>query len=485
MYAFMLHSITMDTQSPNKVDVPENSIQQPVAPPSETTRNHAHAQSSEMKAPQLVSSSLPIMSSQAQRSPSCSISSTPQRQVPLPTLQLPEISSQELSSRSAGQGKNTSSASASTQAEYSSSASNQPEYISPYAHAKQPLPSAISGPLKHAAPGLDQHHLSVTPTGPSQGQSSTTFDSSWHQPSPTPGPSHHYHSQQDTAQMSLRSSIESYANDLEEIIRKGTIGSESDNKRIRGPNLTRGEKLTLAKLCNEYSSEYYFGNWGKFWIKIGIKLKEATGREHKAVQSSVERWIKIRQTKLFEQKMESGTEEERNDFMEAIDKFIDCWQHSHDKAADRTNTKKTREEESHNVRQARHDIMMGNAADEGIEIEDDNSPDENTPPGLTNKQKKYPTAEDRMADSFDRIAEYLVSSDDKGEGHQGEKGRKRHRSESESPERENIRRRSDSGNARTEMLAQMMTQMTEMSRTLLRIDKRLEAIEKNRKRQLQ
>lgn len=238
---------------------------------------------------------------------------------------------------------------------------------------------------------------------------------------------------------------------------------------MRRPNLTRHEKLTLAKLCNTYSAEYTHGNWGKSWIKMGRKLKEATGREQKTVQNTLEQWIKIRQTALFKQKTESDTEEKRNGFMETVDRFTECWKHSHNQVAKKVTGKKTKREENQNVQRARYNIMMGNTADEGIKIEDDNSPDANVPPP-TNKGKKSPTAEDKIAEFFSRIADYLISSDDKR--HQEERRRKRQRSGSggkDSGEKRGRKRSNSTARIQTEIMIKWMTKMTEMSETLLKV----------------
>lgn len=248
---------------------------------------------------------------------------------------------------------------------------------------------------------------------------------------------------------------------------------------MRGPNLTRHEKLTLAKLYNTYSAEYTHGNWGKFWIKMGRKLKEATGREQKTVPNIVEQWIKIWQTELFKQEMESGTEEKRNGFMEAVDRFTECWKHSRDQVAKKVTGKKTKRKENQNVQRARYNIMIGNAADEAIEVEDDNSPDANAPPP-TNKKKKGPTAEDKIAESFSRIADYLISSDDKG--HQKKRGRKRQKSGSggeDSGEKRGRKKSNSTARIQTEMMVKLMTKMMEMSETLLKVTQRLENIEEN------
>lgn len=208
-------------------------------------------------------------------------------------------------------------------------------------------------------------------------------------------------------------------------------------------------------------------------------LKEQTGHEHKAVQNTVERWIKIRQTELFEQEMESGTEEERRTFMEAVDKFTERWQHSHDQATGKPAGQNTKDQENHNVREARHNIIMGNAAGEGIiEFEDDNSPQEDhttTAPGR--KRGKRLAAEDRMADSFARIADFLISSENQGEKKERKK-RKRRGSDSESEEREGVKKHKKNGTA--ELLATMATQMQEMYQVILKMSKKLDDLVEHR-----
>lgn len=130
--------------------------------------------------------------------------------------------------------------------------------------------------------------------------------------------------------------------------------------------MNRHQKFTLAKLCSTYAAEYKAGTRGKFWHKMAYLLKQETGYDHRGVQIVVERWIKIRQTELFEREMGSGTEEKRNSFMEAVDKFTERWQHSHNQAGGISTVKKTQEDETNSFTQAHHNSMMGNVADEGI-----------------------------------------------------------------------------------------------------------------------
>lgn len=219
--------------------------------------------------------------------------------------------------------------------------------------------------------------------------------------------------------------------------------------------MNRRQKLTLAKLCYTHSAEYKLGNRGKFWHKMSELLKQQTGYDHRGVQTVVERWIKIRQTELFEQEMESGTEVERNPFMEAIDKFSERWQQSHNRASGKATCEKTREEESsNNVSQAHHIIMTGNSPEVGIirvggsdtsqeeeEDNDDDDDDKDTTLAPTSKRAKHRAAENSISESFSRIADCLISesqkwggSEEQG-GSQGERWRKRRRSNSTEDEK--------------------------------------------------
>lgn len=130
--------------------------------------------------------------------------------------------------------------------------------------------------------------------------------------------------------------------------------------------MNRHQKFTLAKLCSTHAAEYKAGTRGKFWHKMAYLLKQETGYDHRGVQIVVERWIKIRQTELFEREMGSGTEEKRNSFMEAVDKFTERWQHSHNQAGGIATVKKTQEDERNSFTQAHHNSLMGNAADEDM-----------------------------------------------------------------------------------------------------------------------
>lgn len=436
----------MDTQSlNNSPNTSADFAQHSIAPESET--KPSHSQSREMMAPpEVPSSSLPFhMSRQAIRSPSWSTTGSSS---PTPQRQLGSSSSQDLSSaysQSVQQNINPSPSIPNQSTYPPHPTSNQPAYSSPYSAT----PSSTDTPPSNAP----QHQFSATPRPSQQGLNASS------------------HIQRGTIAFPF-ASIESYADDLEQIIRKGTAETrvgEGGTKRIRGPNLTRDQKLVLARLCNEHSVLYEFGSWGKFWAKVSEEYKKTTGHEHKAVQNTVERWIKIRRTKLFEQEMESGTEEERNPFTQAVDKFAERWQHSHDQAAGKAKVKTTKEGESDNVRQ------VGNAIDEGIvDIEDDNSPEGDSTPAATEKRAKRPTAEDRMADSFARIADSLVSSESQGEGGQGKRRRKRQRSGSESQE-EGRKKSKEKGNpAESELLMQMAAQMEEMNRVILSMNKKLD-----------
>lgn len=75
--------------------------------------------------------------------------------------------------------------------------------------------------------------------------------------------------------------------------------------------------------------------------------------------------MRTRQTELFEQQMESDSEENGSSFMEPSISSRSAGD-THSKATVKATGQKTREEESNNIKQARHNIMMGNAADEGI-----------------------------------------------------------------------------------------------------------------------
>lgn len=208
-------------------------------------------------------------------------------------------------------------------------------------------------------------------------------------------------------------------------------------------------------------------------------LKQQTGHEHKAVQNTVERWIKIRQTELFEKEIESGTEEEKSAFREAVDKFTERWQHSHDQATGKPAGQNTKDQENYDVRLARHNIMMDNAAREGIiEAEEDNNPQEDhTTTALGRKRGKPLAAEDRMADSFARIADFLVGSENQGEKKERKK-RKRRGSDSESEEREGGKKQKKNGTI--ELLETMKAQMQEMYQVVLKMSKKLDDLVERR-----
>ena len=193
--------------------------------------------------------------------------------------------------------------------------------------------------------------------------------------------------------------------------------------------MNRHQKLTLAKLCSTHSAEYRFGNRGKFWLKMRDLLKQETGYDHKGLQSVVERWMKIRQTETFVREMESGkTEEERKTFTEAVDKFAERWQHSHKHVAGEAADNKTAEEESNHVREACHNIVIDNATNEGIikvrgdcasreEEEGEGEEEEeeqDTTPVPNGRRVRRLAAEDSMAESFSRIADYLVGESQEG-----------------------------------------------------------------------
>lgn len=360
------------------------------------------------------------------------------------------------------------------------------EYSSPYSHSQQDVPSSsINTSQRQLSVNSIQPYLSPYPTPYPYCQQGAyalpTNITSQRQISTTPTQqylSSNSRSQRGTTALPFVS-VESFPDHLGGTREGTTIAERGGRAGTRGPKLTRHPKLALAKLCYSHSVEYYHGNWGKFWLKMSDLLKEQTGHEHKAVQNTVERWIKIRQTELFEQEMESGTEEERSAFMEAIDKFTERWQYSHDQATGKPTGQNTKDQENHNVRQARHNIMMGNAVGEGIiEAEDDNSSQEDhttTAPGR--KRAKRLAAEDRMADSFARIADFLIGSENQGEKKERKK-RKRRGSESESEEREGGKKQKNKGTA--ELLATMSAQMQEMYQVVLKMSKKLDDLVEHR-----
>lgn len=200
----------------------------------------------------------------------------------------------------------------------------------------------------------------------------------------------------------------------------------------RGPNMNRHQKLTLAKLCSTHSAEYRFGSRGKFWLKMRDLLKQETGYDHKGLQSVVERWMKIRQTETFVREMESGkTQEESKTFTEAVDKFAERWQHSHKHVAGEAADNKTAKEESNNAREACHNSVIDNATDVGIiKVRGDCTPqekeeegeeegeeeekEEDTTPVPNGRRVRRLAAEDSMAESFSRIADYLVGESQEG-----------------------------------------------------------------------
>lgn len=197
--------------------------------------------------------------------------------------------------------------------------------------------------------------------------------------------------------------------------------------------MNRHQKLTLAKLCCNHSAEYKPGSRVKFWHNMSDLLKQETGYEHRGVQSVVERWVRIRQTELLDREMEP----QRNAFTDAIDKFAEQWRHSNKQVAGNAPGSETRDEGDNIVRQAHHGIMMSNAAKQGIIHtggRDTSYKDKkrDTAPAPTVKQQKPVAAEDRMAESFSRIADFIVG-ESQGRGRSEEQdGSKRERRKSNS-----------------------------------------------------
>lgn len=133
--------------------------------------------------------------------------------------------------------------------------------------------------------------------------------------------------------------------------------------------------------------------------------------------------MKIRQTGSFVREMESGkTEGERKTFTEAVDKFAERWQHSHKHVAGEAADNKIVDEEGNNPTQACHNMVFDNATNEGIikvkadctpqeqegEEEEEEDEEEDTTPAHNGRRVRRLAAEDSMAESFSRIADYLV-----------------------------------------------------------------------------
>jgi len=92
------------------------------------------------------------------------------------------------------------------------------------------------------------------------------------------------------------------------------------NRSTRAPRtyLTDNDKLVLARLCVQYQSDHKPGEKTRFWKKIGLLLKESTGKELKDPQDAMTTMLLQFEIDEARELRESGTVQNDSDIKQAL-----------------------------------------------------------------------------------------------------------------------------------------------------------------------